>query len=594
MDAEKTGNYQENIHRVDYRSAYENQLTGGDSLISGIFDGCESLDGMWNFGIDQYDTCLRAKWFEEEYRDGDGRALPVDFSFDTWERVNVPSCWNLQREKDFHYEGSVVYTRTFAYKSRGEKRAFLKFEGVNYHAFVFINGRQAGAHKGGSTPFFIEVTDFLREENRIVVVADNTRRRESVPCENTDWFNYGGIFRSVSLIRMPETFIRRFSIALRPDGCFDKLDVLIGTDGSVNEGSAVLEIEELGIAAEIKIADGAGRIEIAARPELWSPENPKLYNVRVRYLGGELREKVGFREIRTDGTEILLNGSPIFLRGVCTHEESVENGRSLTEAEIRQNLSLAREMGCNFMRLAHYPHHELTARIADEMGMLLWEEIPVYWAIKFSSKETYLDAENQLFELIGRDINRASVIIWSVGNENADTDERLSFMSALAGKAKELDPARLVSAACLVDHTQLVIADRLAEFVDVIGINEYYGWYEPDFSKLPRIFENSRPQKPVVITEFGADARCGSRGSADDMYTEDFQRSVYERQVAVLSEIKYVKGVCPWILYDFRCPRRLHCMQDGYNIKGLLSADKSRKKQAFSVMCDFYRSLSEK
>jgi len=243
------------------------------------------------------------------------------------------------------------------------------------------------------------------------------------------------------------------------------------------------------------------------------------------------------------------------------------------------------------MRLAHYPHTELAARIADEVGILLWEEIPVYWAIEFQRPDTYFNAENQLTELITRDINRASVIIWSVGNENPDTDSRFEFMGKLTDKARELDKTRLITAACLVDNNALVIADRLAEKLDVIGINEYYGWYDPDFSKLPKVFENSNPSKPVIISEFGADCKAGfiePLGTRDDMLSEKFQLDVYEKQIETLSGIEYIKGMSPWIFYDFRCPRRLHFMQGYYNIKGLLSADKTYRKLAFYAMQGFY------
>ena len=240
------------------------------------------------------------------------------------------------------------------------------------------------------------------------------------------------------------------------------------------------------------------------------------------------------------------------------------------------------------MRLAHYPHSARVAELADELGIMLWEEIPVYWAIDFTNPETYANAENQLTELIKRDQNWASVIIWSVGNENADTDPRFKFMSSLAHKAKELDPSRMVSAACLVDGVNLRIADRLAETLDVIGINEYYGWYEPDFTKLIKIFENSKPTKPAIISEFGADGRLGARGTADDLGTEDCQLAIYRKQLDTIGKIPYVKGTSPWILYDFRCPRRLHELQDYYNIKGLLSADKRHRKLAFYAVRDFY------
>jgi len=245
-------------------------------------------------------------------------------------------------------------------------------------------------------------------------------------------------------------------------------------------------------------------------------------------------------------------------------------------------------MNCNYMRLAHYPHSETAAQVADEVGILLWEEVPVYWAIVYEKKEVYENAENQLIELIKRDKNRASVVIWSVGNENPDSDPRLEFMKSLALIAKKIDPTRLVSAACLINTEEMKIADRLTEYIDVIGINEYYGWYEPDFSKLIKIFDNSDPVKPVFITEFGADARVGYRGTKDELMTEDNQLYVYQRQIETFRKIPYLKGVSPWIMFDFRCPRRTHPVQNYYNIKGLLSADKKYKKPSYFAMQEFY------
>ncbi|GHU95099.1 beta-glucuronidase [Clostridia bacterium] len=535
----------------------------------------ESLNGFWSFGIDQYDSCLRNGWYKEYEKDADGRPLPLDYSFDQWERVPVPSCWNMLDEKYFLYEGSAVYTRKFRYINRGEARVFLRFGAANYAAHVFLNRESLGVHYGGSTDFAAEVTDLLKEENRLLVVVNNTRGSSRVPMENTDWFNYGGLYRDVSLVRLPEKFIRDAAFSYR-DG---KIKVAADADGTVY-------IDELGIAQKF-----SKTAEIPARPELWSPENPKLYDVRVEADGDVFRDRVGFREIAVDGTKILLNGKEIYLRGVSAHEESAANGKAVTEEEIRETFAIAKEMNCNFMRLAHYPHTELAAKIADEIGLLLWEEVPVYWDISFTNPETYADAKNQLTELILRDRNRASVVIWSVGNENPDTDERFKFMSGLADVCRELDSTRLVSAACLVDHAGLKIADRLADKLDIIGVNEYYGWYEPDFSKLPRIFENSRPSKPVVISEFGADAKSGAHGTPDDMYTEENQLEVYRRQIETLRAIRYVRGMTPWILFDFRCPRRLHYMQNRYNPKGLLSSDKKHPKLAYYAMKSFYEEI---
>jgi len=585
-------NFSENIHRADYLTPYLEPQTDASAFFDLALRERQSLDGDWHFAIDPYDTCLRARWFEEKLTDEAGRAYPVDFSFDEWETIPVPSCWNMANPAWFWYEGSAVYVRNVEFTPGGPgERVFLAFGAAAYAAYVFLNGEYLGWHQGASTPFRFEVTGKLKAVNRLVVVVNNSRRPDRVPTDNTDWFNYGGLHRSVELVRLPRTFIETASVALRPDGGFSTLTVRLTIDGPEIDGQAEIAIPELAFNETVAVEGGVAAEDFDLTPELWSPSHPKLYDVYVRYGADEWHDRIGFREIRVDGSDILLNGQPVFLKGVCQHEESVEHGRTLTEAEIRENFELARQMGCNYVRLAHYPHDALVARIADEVGMLLWEEVPVYWAIMFESEAVFADADNQLRELIQRDRNRASVIIWSVGNENPDTDPRLRFMSRLVETCRALDPVRPVSAACLVDPVRLIINDRLADKLDIIGINEYYGWYEPDFAKLPQIFANSHPTKPVIICEFGADAVAGLRGEPDEMFTEDSQLAVFAKQIEVLSAIPYIKGTTPWIFYDFRCPRRAHVKQGYHNRKGLLSADKTHRKLAFEAMRAWYESI---
>lgn len=292
-------------------------------------------------------------------------------------------------------------------------------------------------------------------------------------------------------------FIKRFQAALVRDGTFQKIQVRVQLSDEI-DSEACVSVPELGITQTIQVKKGLGEIVFEAAPMLWSPENPTLYYVSRTCCGDEVSDEIGFREIRVEGRNILLNGNPVFLRGISCHEESVGNGKALSD------------------------------------------------------------------------------------------DERLSFMSRLAEWAHNLDVTRLVSAACLVNYEKMAIADRLIPYLDLIGINEYMGWYTPDFSLLTKLFANSQPKKPVVITEFGADALPGHRGTADDKGTEDCQRDVYERQIKVLKTIDYVKGMTPWILYDFRCPRRTSVIQGYYNRKGLLSPDKKYRKQAFWVLKAFY------
>ena len=561
-----------------------------ETMLYDRFRKKESLNGTWHYAVDQYDTCISAKWYEENYYDKEGNLLPVDFSFDEWDTIKLPCCWNTFDKTFLLYEGSMIFTRKFFFEKQKEnERVFLKIGAANYLCRIFLNKKYVGMHRGGSTPFYFDITDFLTHDNRILIQTDSTRRNEQIPPAVTDWFNYGGIYRDIELIRVPEKHIKDFKIFLEPGSGFQKIHAEV-TLSKKTDATAVLTIDELGIQEEIMIKNGSGEITFTAAFELWSPEHPRLYQVSLSCENDSVCDKVGFRELRVENMDILLNGRPVFLKGISCHEDSKTNGKALTDEERMENIRLAKELGCNFMRVAHYPHNERMAQLADELGILLWEEIPVYWNVHFDSADTYADARNQLHELITRDFNRASVIIWSVGNENEDTDDRLSFMKNLADFARKTDPTRAVSAACLVNFSKNAIEDRLEKYLDIIGVNEYCGWYTADLKMLPALFENSRPEKPVIITEFGADALAGNRGTITDKGTEDCQAFVYEKQIENIKKISYIKGMTPWILKDFRCPRRTAATQKYYNTKGLVSADGVRKL-AFYVLRDFYHSM---
>ena len=526
----KPENFVEGIHNFDYENEYLSLRLDASRLVNITGREAESLNGKWNFAPDLYDTCRRSHWFRAQRLDANGRELPLDFDWESWELTPVPSCWNLQKPELHYFEGCGVYTRTFRYFARNKgERFLLRFEGASYRATVFLNGTLLGTHDGASTPFNADISEIVKEDNRIIVSVDARRSADRVPMENTDWFNYGGIYRDVALVRLPPIFIKDWFVRLGEDFSTVLADVYAeGAKGTQVNGTALLEITELGVRQEISVKKGRGEAKISVCPQLLCPESPKLYDVTITFNSANgvdaVKDRIGFRTITTKGNDILLNGKKIFLRGVSVHEDHFLLGKTTSEEIIRETIRDLKEMNGNYLRLAHYPHDARFARIADEEGVLLWEEIPVYWAIAFDNPNTFADAENQLTELVLRDRNRASVIIWSVGNENADTEERLAFMSRLAQKAKVLDGSRLVSAACLIKHDKLLIEDRLAAFLDVIGINEYYGWYDPDFDKLPKILSNSAPGKPVLICEFGADARLGQRGTVDELWTEDKQK----------------------------------------------------------------------
>lgn len=576
------------LHDEAYAASFDPLRRGHRDLISVAGRDGESLCGEWLMTLDLFDEGLRQKWYALDDTPSSQWAVPRDYEAEAGARVAVPSCWNLLRAEWRYFEGAAWYARDVDFRPGpvGE-RQFLHFEGVAHAALVFVNGICVGGHLGASTPFSCEVTSALRPgSNRILVMAENRRRPERVPMDHFDWFNYGGIHREVALLRVPPVFLRRVRIALARDAAAIDVGILLSDPA---DGTARVLIPELGVDVPVSVAAGEGRARIAADPALWSPGSPRLYDVEVVFGSDVLRERIGFRRIAVDGTRILLNGEPIFLRGACVHEDDLELGRVTSEADIRRRFAHAQELGANFLRLAHYPHHPLVARIADEMGMLLWAEIPVYWAIDFANPATFADAHNQLMEMIARDGNRASVVIWGVGNENADTEARLSFMAGLARAAREADPTRLVSAACLINRQDFSIADRLAAELDVIGLNEYFGWYEPDFSGLERLIANSDPGKPVIVSETGADALAGHRGAGRVLFTEDWQAEFHRRQFGLISGVSWIAGYAAWLLYDFRSERRQTGFQRGFNRKGLIAADKSTRKIAFGALAEAFR-----
>jgi beta-glucuronidase len=584
------------LHDEAYLQPYEQpSLTHAESVAMGG-RGSVSLDGAWNFTLDLFDEGLRQKWFADAPMPPTEWLKPRDYDAGAGDTLEVPSCWTMHKPEWQHFEGGAWYTRFIEHTPRADApRTVLRVGAANYQARVFLNGRFLGTHRGGSTPFFVELTEHLQPGpgNRLQIQVDNRRERHRVPMNHFDWFNHGGLYREVSLLHLPRVFIRQATLQLVPDGSFSGLRVELTLSDAI-DADAEVEIPALGVRAQVPVKAGQALVNLSiaalAPSALWSPERPTLHEVSFRCAGDEVHERIGLREVRVQGTQVLINGQPVYLKGICVHEDDALLGKVSTEADVRRRFADARALGCNFLRLSHYPHHEQVARIADELGFLLWEEVPVYWAIHFDNPATLDDARNQLLELIARDANRASVILWGVGNENADTDARYRFMRTLAEAARGADPTRLVGAACLVNREHFRIEDRLAEHLDVIGLNEYFGWYEPDFDGLQRLLRNSDPGKPVIISETGADALAGHRGGVRELFTEDCQADIYRHQVALASEASYVCGMTPWLLYDFRSERRQTVFNRGFNRKGLIAEDKTTRKLAFEVLASFYRS----
>ena len=570
---------------------------------------CKSLGGQWNYIIDPMNTGIykyqmqlqrpSKRYFADRHFFQDKTKL-IEYDFDKAPTLTVPGDWNSQSERLYLYEGSVWYRRVVEIPGQAGtegkgagKRTFLYFGAVNYQCMVGLNNTILGEHKGGFTPFWFEVTDSLKEgENSLVVWVNNSRGASEVPTLNFDWWNYGGITRDVLLVSVPEIFISDYKV--RFDGTFIEVSAFL--DGG--SGSVTLEIPELKIKKKACAGkDGVANFKFKASPERWCPENPRLYDIVLSCGDDSISDRVGFRTIRVEGEKILLNDKPVFLKGVAVHDETIDTnpGRCRNEEDARALLMAAKELGCNFLRLAHYPHSEQMVRLAEEMGFMLWEEIPCYWNIDWASEKTYANAENQLLEMIGRDRNRAATIIWSVANETPRTPERLSFLSRLIAKTREADPTRLVSAAIQKDKPDIfhpIIEDELLELTDLISFNQYVGWYDGKPSDCEKVEWTIPRGKPVVISEFGGGALYGNHGSDSEMFTEEYLELLYRKNLQMLSKIPALSGLSPWCLKDFRSPKRpLTGIQDDFNRKGLID-EKGQRKGAFYIMKDYYLSFT--
>lgn len=574
----------------------------------------------------------------------------LEYSYNDAADIRVPGDFNSQREDLFFYRDTVWYQRFFDVQLQPGQRYHLWFGGANFDATVFLNGTPVARQLGGYVPFSVDVTSQLQETgNDLVIRVNNRLGADTVPTERTDWWPYGGLTRDVMLVSTPEQYIVNAKVTLAPER--DGLMASVTTRGFDAGDEVTLVIPELDVEAAMEIdASGTASLRVGAEPELWQPGAPKRYAVTLAAGEDRISDQIGFRTISTDGTTILLNGQPIKFKGISTHEEPVgRDGAAYSEADMRVLFREAQDLGVNLIRAAHYPYSRHAARVADEMGILLWEEVPVYWNIAWENEATLDIARDQLARLIERDWNRASVVIWSVANETPYSEPRMVFLKQLIDDARALDDSRLVSAALLGDTRRelkhvaahlaaygqdsdvaspeeqmifkgilasagdqapepgsgftLVIDDPLGELVDIVSYNEYFGWYYSRFLApqlgvseqtvrklmlqfIPTITMSTAFGKPMFISEFGAGAKAGKRG--EGVWTEDYQAAVYRAQTAMLAKSPEVQGMTPWILKDFRAMlRTLPGIQDFRNRKGLIDQN-GRRKQAFYVLQDFY------
>tara|TARA_B100000953_G_scaffold64500_1_gene51596 strand:- start:15012 stop:16865 length:1854 start_codon:yes stop_codon:yes gene_type:complete len=578
-----------------------------------------SLNGTWHYIIDPYETGFYDYRYKEKGEkdaeaywnnpEPNGKTDRKEHGYNNDYSIQVPGDWNSQDDVFKYYEGTVWYQREFDKPKLDEnERIFLYFGAVNYEAHVYLNGKKLGMHKGGFTPFNFEISPGMLKDksNFLVVKVDNKRYADEVPTLNTDWWNYGGITRDVKLIITPQNFIQQYAIHLKQSQDIEKslkrkrfnISGYFKLNTTAAEEKITIEIPEIGFKENVDIRDSEGSFDLEAKKlELWSPENPKLYKVMFTLGEHTLTDEIGFRKVEVSGKDVLLNGKEIFMRGISIHEEiAPEIRRAKNSADADKLFGWAKDLNVNMVRLAHYPHNEYMTRAADSLGLLVWSEIPVYWTIDFKNDEVLEKAKKQLDEMIIRDQNKASVIIWSVGNETPVSEARTKFMKSLVMHAKEKDDTRLISAALEVGYNRgrNYIDDPLGEYTDIVSVNEYLGWYgDLPHAKVKSKWETAY-DKPLFFSETGAGAKGGFHADKETRWSEEFQEWYFEETLKMMENMpENFTGLSPWILVDFRSPKRNNPKyQEGWNRKGLID-DKGNKKKAFFTLKKYYEKKEE-
>ncbi len=553
--------------------------------------------GKWDFRKDQKNQGLQKGWSK---------------GFRKERSLLVPASWNEQAPDLRDYLGPAWYQKKFSFHPSPKwGKSFIRFGSVNYFAAVWLNGRKLGTHEGGHLPFHFEITKHLKAANLLVVRVEGFLRPDRVPPGKVppgpldsfnnnfnppasfDFFPFCGIQRPVILFTTPKESIEDVTITTEITGKEGGVSVAVQANAS-SPASLRLTLEGFGwetsIEAPLKSGKAADLLKVP-QAKLWAPGSPHLYQLKLELKKesktiDQVKLPVGIRTIRVKGSRILLNGKPIFLKGFGRHEDNAGTGRYLPPSVLRKDYRHMLWIGANSFRTTHYPYSDEDMDMADRLGFLVIGETP---AVGLFFKKGGLSKRLNLCrqytrEMIERDKNHPCVVMWSLANEpHSHRPEAKGFFKNLADLARGLDKSRPVT---LVSY--LGAAEKSFEFLDVVCVNRYFGWYtEPgDLDKaIPRLSEDldaihRKFKKPVLVTEFGADALPGSHANPPAMFSEEYQTEMIKRYLGVIKVKAYVAGAHVWNLSDFKTAQATH-RPNGMNYKGVFTRERKPKLAAY-------------
>lgn len=568
------------------------------------------LNGIWKFKLDQ------GKGFIDNWQLG----LTDTIS------MSVPSSYNDvgTTNEIRNHVGWVWYEREFSVPDiLTSERVILRFGSVTHTAKVYVNGVLAMEHKGGFTPFEAEINRFLKKgKNRVTVAVNNIVDGTTLPVgtyletvvdgigtvakngANFDFFNYAGIHRPVKLYTTPKTFVKDVTIITTIDG---SVQYSIETSG---EADVTIKVVDEAGDVVVKSAGTQGSVTIPD-VKLWEPLNAYLYTLRVELSKDGERidvydQSFGVRTVEVRDGKFLINNKPFYFKGFGKHEDTHFRGRGFDEVANLLDFNLMKWIGANSFRTAHYPYSEEIMRLADKEGIVVIDETPaVGLHLNFGATlsgmggkrrntwentDTKEAHEQVLHELVARDKNHPCVVMWSVANEPASEEEgALEYFKPLVNLTRELDPQK--RPVTIVTHMRsLPENDKIAEIIDVLALNRYYGWYvnggdwEGVRSNIRKEFDNWKercPGKPIMFTEYGADTIAGFHDVNPVMFTEEFQVEFYRANHEVFDEYDEFIGEQVWNFADFATSQSLMRIQG--NKKGIFTRERKPKAIAHEL-----------
>lgn len=563
------------------------------------------LSGLWRFQLDPADAGEAAKWFES--------GLPKSRS------IPVPCSWNDLFDDARNYFGTAWYEiEPWVDEAWKGQRIHLRFGSAVYRAKAWLNGKLLGEHVGGHLPFVFDVTGIAKEgqKNRLVVSVENKLELDRVPAipdpatsrmhtvhfpqTTYDFFPYSGLHRPVLLFTTPATHVHDVTVVTRLDGSNGLVDVAFTVNGGWS-GRAKVAIGDISASAEVRDGRGQASLRIPS-VRAWSPDDPYLYRLAITLgdNGDEYVLKIGVRTIQVKNSQVLLNGKPAFFTGFGKHEDFAVHGRGLDLPVLVRDFELLRWIGANSFRTSHYPYAEEALQLADEYGFLVIGETPGV-SLVFSDAPDVIEAryrqlERATAELVQRDKNHACVVMWSLANEpltkpfhtldDAPADavgKGTAFFTRLFDAARKLDRTRPFALVSLHGGP-----NEWVGLGDVICTNSYDSWYAvtgrqdegaATLEKEILALRAAHGDKPIMFTEFGADAVAGMHAQPDEMWSEEYQADMIEFYWKTIRRHPYIVGAHPWAFADFKTPQSI--MRVGaLNHKGVFTRDRRPKLAA--------------